>query len=313
MTTYTSDNEQSLEPVQASKIKSTLTYAVSDDEISGKKGNFLITVGNPSAGKSTLQNALIYRLWTDKRITFDYANKVDDHEHDAIINRWISNFADGRLPARSEQGILQEFNIRVSQRERPPLQLNFLEISGEDIKSVVPSEGSLTAPTLNAQLERYLKNDNLNKRFVFLSDSTLSRKFGENKGQYREDILFNSLIRYCLADNAIGLSKMKILFVASKWDVVQSEYTSVIEYFNKNFPQTRALVSSSDRIIAQYLPFSIGEVVSSPSGEPKIESLQGRYLDFLIQWIYQSYIGRPLKGYPKLNHNLWDKFKALFA
>jgi energy-coupling factor transporter ATP-binding protein EcfA2 len=288
-------------------------YAVEDSSIAAKAGSYLITVGNPSAGKSTLQNALVYRLWSDQRINFEYSSLDDDHEHDAILNSWVTSFASGELPRRSEQGILQEYNIRFGQASKQPLTLNFLEISGEDIKSIVPKVGASQPPRLNPQLERYLRNEQINKRFLFLSDASLNRKTNEDSGMYREDMLFNTLIQHLLSDKAIGLKRINVLFVATKWDMVQAEYSSIVEYFNKNFPQTRALVSSTDRIIAQYIPFSIGEIQVDTSGNPKVMSLQSRYIDLVIQWIYSSYIGTDLKGYPRMKLNLWDKVKSFFG
>ncbi len=306
-------NTQQLDQDQFFDQREKPRYIVGDDDISSRSGNYLITVGNPSAGKSTLQNALIYRLWTDKRIDCEYSNLTDDPDHDAILHSWVSNFANGHLPPRSLKGILQEFSVRIGQKGRPPLGLNFLEISGEDIKSILPTEGANDAPSLNPQLERYLRVDQINKRFLFLSDASLNRNNKEDRGHYREDILFNTLIRYLLSAKGVGLDRVSILFVAAKWDVVSSEYSSISEYVNKNFPQTRALISNTDKIHAQYIPFSIGEIISSKdTGDQTIMSLQSKYIDFLIQWIYQGFQGQTLNGYPKLELTWWDKFKALF-
>jgi hypothetical protein len=280
-------------------------YIVADEDIASKSGNYLITVGNPSSGKSTLQNALIYRLWTDRRIDCEHSNLTGNHDHDAILQSWVSNFADG---------ILQEFSIRIGQKKRSTLSLNFLEISGEEIKSIVPVEGAMESPSLNAQLDRYLRVDQINKRFVFLSDASLNRRSNEDRGLFREDILFSTLIRYLLSETGVGLSRISILIVATKWDVVRSEYSSIVDYINKNFPATRALVNSSDRVHAQYIPFSIGEIVTDrESGNQKIMTLESKYIDFLIQWIYQGFQNQTLKGYPKIKLSFWDTFKSLFT
>ena len=53
------DENQTSEPTVLFDDAERPRYIVDDDEISSKEGNYLITVGNPSAGKSTLQNALI--------------------------------------------------------------------------------------------------------------------------------------------------------------------------------------------------------------------------------------------------------------
>jgi len=308
------DENQTSEPTVLFDDAERPRYIVDDDEISSKEGNYLITVGNPSAGKSTLQNALIYRLWTDARVDFEHCGLIDDPDHDAILHSWIDNFARGRLPKRSLQGILQEFSIRIGQKGRPHLALNFLEISGEEIKSILPIEGSNDAPRLNPQLDRYLRVEQINKRFVFISDASLNRKAKEDQGRYREDILFNTLLRYLLSDAGVGLKRVNILLVAAKWDVVKSEYSSIKEYVKKNFPQTLALIDSTDRAVAQYIPFTIGEVdLDKATGEQRIMALDREYVDFLIQWIYSGFLGKTLRGYPRLQATWWDKFKRFFV
>ena len=115
----------------------------------------------------------------------------------------------------------------------------------------------------------------------------------------------------------IGLRNLNILFIAAKWDVVQNEYKSDRQYFRTNFPQTRSTVLSSPRIKARYLPFSVGEVVleKRESGESvaRLKSIEKRYVEFLISWIYHSFTQRQLKGYPRVNLRLWDRIKNFFA
>jgi len=120
-----------------------------------------------------------------------------------------------------------------------------------------------------------------------------------------------------LSDTGIGLRNLNILFIAAKWDVVQNEYKSDRQYFRTNFPQTRSTIMSSPRIRAQYLPFSVGEVVleKRESGESiaRLKSIEKRYVEYLISWIYQSFTQRQLKGYPNVKVGLWGKIKNFLA
>jgi hypothetical protein len=98
---------------------------------------------------------------------------------------------------------------------------------------------------------------------------------------------------------------------------VKNEYSSDRQYFRTNFPQTRSTIMSSPRIKAQYLPFSVGEVVleKRESGESvaRLKSLERRYVEFLISWIYTSFTQRQLKGYPKVKVGPWGRIKNFFA
>ncbi|MCZ6641307.1 MAG: hypothetical protein O7F71_07000 [Gammaproteobacteria bacterium] len=290
-------------------------YAVDPGKIDARSGNFLFTVGSPSSGKSTLQSYLIYRLWSHANVSFDYSNADGNDDHDVILNGWVQNFANGYLPKRNPQGILQEFNVQYGQPGRPTLAFNFIEISGEDIRSIVPTvEGNV--PQLHPYLEQYLRLGGTRKRFLFISDATNNRV--STTGVTRaleEDVLFDHLIRYLLSDTGIKLKQLEILFVATKWDVVCNEYPSERAYFNANFPQTQSRVKNSRRIKAAYMPFSVGDVYHANLGDeqiPRVRSLDRRYVDILINWIFHSFTQRPLKGFPKTTATIWDKVRDWF-
>ena len=290
-------------------------YQVDPGKIDGRSGNFLFTVGSPSSGKSTLQSYLVYRLWSHSNVSFDYSNTDGNNDHDVILNGWVQNFANGYLPKRNPQGILQEFNVQYGQPSRPTLAFNFIEISGEDIRSIVPTVAG-NEPQLHPLLEQYLRLGGTRKRFLFISDASNNRAgaAGETKA-LEEDVLFDHLIRYLLSDVGVKLKKLEILFVATKWDVVSNEYPSERAYFDQNFPQTQSRVKNSRRIKAAYMPFSVGEVYHKAVGDeqiPMVRSLDKRYVDILIHWIFRSFTQRPLKGFPKTKATIWDKVRDWF-
>jgi hypothetical protein len=286
---------------------------VDGSAIEGRAGNFVFTVGSVASGKSTLQNFLVHRLHVDENIHFDRTSSDGNTVSEAYLNAWVQNIAAGFLPDRTRKGVLREFNVRFGQRGRPSLDFSFIEIAGEDIRSIVPS-ASQKQPRLHEHLERYLRQKGVNKRFVFVSDSSRNRL---GKGRFEEDLLFDTLIRYLLSDTGIGLKTLNLLFIAAKWDVVRNEYKSDAQYFRTNFPQTRSTIKSSPRIRASYMPFSVGEVVleKRESGESvaRLKSIERRYVELLINWIYHTFTGRELKGYPKVTVSFWDRVRDYFA
>ena len=201
-------------------------YQVQEEDFANKEGNYIFTVGNVSSGKSTLQNFLIYRLWSKNDINFEYGHTTNDHRQKAVLNNWVDSFRKGILPARTKKGVIQEFNIAMSQKRKKPLDVNFIEISGEDIKSIIPSLDPGQKPSVHKYLDRYLTaNNKINKRFVFVSDGEKHTKgVRTNVDNISEDILFSSFLRYLLSDTQKGLKKINVLFVISKWDTIREDY-----------------------------------------------------------------------------------------
>ena len=287
-------------------------YQVIEEDLAKKEGNYIFTVGNVSSGKSTLQNLLIYRLWTKENIIFDYGNNTNDHRQRAIINRWVDSFKQGILPKRTKQGVIQEFNIEIGQTGKQKLDVSFLEISGEDIKSIVPSLDSDRPPSVHNFLDRYLMPENgINKRFIFVSDGEKHKKgITTNLNNVSEDILFDAFLRYLLGDTQKGLKEINILFVVSKWDTVREDYKNNFEkYMKQNFPQTLSILNGS-RVTVMYLPFTVGKIdeklidKEKDIYEHRITTLENSHIDRMIQWVYYTFTGETLKEFPPIKPSL---------
>jgi hypothetical protein len=128
-------------------------------------------------------------------------------------------------------------------------------------------------------------------------------------------MLFSAFIRYLLSKEGLGLDRINTLFVAAKWDAAQFHFGTAKNYFRRTFPNTRGMLRS-DRCRVQYIPFSIGSVGEKKVGnkvEPRVVSLESRYLDLAIQWIYHSFTGIQLKNMPKVQPSLLDKIRYFFS
>jgi hypothetical protein len=283
-------------------------YQVRDEELSSKEGNYIFTIGNVSSGKSTIQNLLLYRLWSKEDIVFEYGNHISDHRHNAIVQEWISSINQGILPKRTQQGLIQEFNISIGQKGKKKLDVNFIEISGEDIKSIVPTLSPDKKPSVHKYLDRYLMaNNKINKRFIFISDGEKHKKGIQTiDSAVSEDILFDAFLKYLLSKTQKGLKNLNILFVISKWDTVREDYKNdEVKYFRENFPQTKSILDGS-RVASMLLPFTIGKIdevlidKEKHLYENRIVSLENIYIDRLIQWIYNTFTNETLSGMPPI-------------
>jgi len=288
-------------------------FVVSQEDIASKRGNYVFTVGNVSSGKSCLQNMIVHRLMKRSDIDLGYANKDGDHVHDSILNDWITRIDRGELPVRTRQNRLQEFSFKFTPEKKKSLKINFIELSGEDIKSIIPSSTKGDSPSLNENLTLYLKSNasSIKKRFIFVADATREFPDHELSDDLSEDILFNTLIKHLLSKQ-IGLHKIQVLFLVSKWDTVKSQYKNARQFVRKNFPQTTRVLRS-DRCNVTYGPYSVGDVtIDKITQEPKITRLDSIYTDMVLQWIYQTYTGKVLPNTRKVKRTLIDRFKGLF-
>ena len=67
------------------------------------QGGFcLFTAGAVGSGKSTLQHALIHRLFTDERIAFSFRNEEGETHQDPELLEWIKRFQNGEFPKRTQ-------------------------------------------------------------------------------------------------------------------------------------------------------------------------------------------------------------------
>lgn len=289
-------------------------------DIPNKRGNYIFTIGHIGSSKSTIQNLLVYRLHSRSDITFDYVNREGGHLHAATLNKWVDEIRRGKLPRRTAKGEFQEFTISFSQQKTRRLELNFLEISGEDIISIIPELSEKEKPKFHENLELYLRNRHLRKRFLFVSDSTVNRlnkDYTTTKGE-SEDVLFKHILEFLLGKHHLNMRKIDVLFVVGKWDIVRDEYNySVEEYMDKNFPRTQNILMSS-RCNTQFIDFSVGEIDTiedefTKKKEEKITRFEWEHIDFITHWVYHSFTGNLLKNYPKIKKSFFDYILNIFG
>ena len=295
-------------------------YQVEEGDFTNKEGNYIFTVGNVSSGKSTLQNFLIRRLWSKSDINLEYGHTTNDHQQEAILNNWVKSGKKGILPPRTKQGVIQEFNLTISQKRKKRLDVSLIEISGEDIISIIPSLDSAKKPSVHKHLDRYLTaNNKINKRFVFVSDGEKHTKgVRTNVDGISEDILFSTFLRYLLSDTQKGLKDINVLFVIAKWDTIKEDYkNNDTKYMHDNFPNTLSILDS-ERVTSMLLPFSVGKIEETLTDkeheyENRIVVEDTTYVDRLIQWVYNTFTGETLTNFPPIKPNFMYRVAKLFG
>ena len=284
-------------------------------------GYCLFTAGAVGSGKSTLQHALIHRLYTDERIDFSFRNEEGESHHDPDLQDWIFQFDRGEFPERT-QGRLQTFFVEFSQRQRP-VKLSFAEISGEHFQAILPRNGQPElSPNLAPDLEHILTTKGVKKLFLFVADTTrhspgraLQKSTDDRDQALFEDMLFFALLNRI---RELGLSRIKLLFAATKWDEAPNRNLDPERFFRTHFPQTRATLRRFPKAQVQYIRFTIGSVQTA-EGESnrgsRVEIVKHDFtpIERVIQWIHTHAAGRTLRGYPTIRPTLWEKIKGWAA
>ena len=170
------------------------------DDLSRRRGNYILTFGYPQSGKTTFHSFLIRYLMEEGPFSTKFMNRNDDGDVDFDVNRmidvWRKEWREGRFPKPTPVGEEQirelSFEVRPLTGVRTPLRFSFLEVSGEMLQTVMPSETQ--DPSLSRVLRELLENQNI--RFIIL--------LLINPDVYDNDELFTNFLNYL--DNNLGFN-----------------------------------------------------------------------------------------------------------
>lgn len=289
-------------------------------------GVCLLTAGAVDAGKSTLQRSIIHRLFTDERIDFQLRNAEGEEHQDPRLQDWIFSTDRGEFPKRT-QGMLETFFIEFGQR-RKQVRLSFAEISGEDFERILPKsngEEGGEGGDLRPEIEDILTTESVRKLLVFVADAKRYQTSGRRRNRTAdgpegtekadvkqaryEDMLFATLLTRI---RHLGLKRIRVLFVAAKWDEVKPRNLDPEQFFRRHFPQTRSILKRYEKAETQYIRFSVGTVEKDAEGNARaVMKIDPRPTERVIQWIYTESTGRRLKGYPAMRETWWEKVKRM--
>ncbi len=282
-------------------------------------GYCLFTAGVVGAGKSTLQHALIHRLYTDERIDLTFQNEDGQTNPSGELLGWINRFDRGEFPERTPQGTLQTFFIEFGQSRRS-VKLSFMEISGEDFQAILPKrEQPDYEPALPSELENVLTTKSVRKLFIFVADTTRhgpettpNKSTDDRDQRLFEDMMFSGLLAHI---RDLGLSRIRLLFVAAKWDAVPNRNLDPKRFFGEHFPQTKSALRRFEKAQVQYIRFTVGNVQTSgdtavgSTRAPIVEKHDFQPIKRVIQWVYVHATDRTLSGYPSVRLTFWQKIK----
>ncbi len=195
------------------------TYNVED--ISQRIGNYILTLGLPGSGKTTVQSFMTYTaknysagidrkgrhlpgFFVEHRKNDDGSQNIDAER---VVLNWDMGWKKLRFPSATPVGQknVREIRLRFNniQNKKQSFNLSFLEVSGEDINQVRVDKG--WKPHLLETLDKFLQNTNLKYNFVWVIDP---RK-DDN------DVLFQNFISYFDTLETISKDNIGLMIVIS--------------------------------------------------------------------------------------------------
>lgn len=225
----------------------------------------IIPIGFPQAGKSLLLSSLMYYARKGEDTMFR-TNVERDFPYDKgnySVNDMVNYFDRGKLYDATQKGTLDliGINITPAKAKLPELKLAFLDLAGEDIKSIKTSEKGDFTDKINAVFNG-LKVDDSPVIFTLVTPYVPARLKGESleDAHNREDVLHYDFLNYVKQNQPQILKNSKFFVVVSQWDKNPNEKDSVENFIKTNRPSIYNYVKNSAVIWGNY---SIGQILET--------------------------------------------------
>ena len=273
------------------------------DPIEQRRGSYLLSFGLPGSGKTTFQSFLAY-----------YVTHIGPFEAEPVVapetsaqgweplvtfNEWMRMWGQGGFPPANPvtEGDIREmtFRVRPLRGGQGPVELSFLEVSGELMTQVVADR--VSDPAMIETLGRYLANEEIRLLLFLIVDP---HRLAEN------DILFQNLMSYLELHYPGVRERMSLAVLVSKPEealrqlrerdaryqeetVLRAELCEA--YVQRFAPRTYRILDGwprQDRV--QLMALHLGEVVEDEQGA-RLREADYQDIDAIFAWIYRQLTG----------------------
>jgi len=276
------------------------------EDISKKSGNYIFTFGFPGSGKTTFHSFLIRYLMEEGPFNTTFINQNSEGHVDYDINRmvssWQSEWREGRFPRATPVGEEQirelSFKVVPLRGVRTPLEFTILEVSGEMLQTVMPTENN--DPMLSRILRELLSNQNINLMLILLI----------NPDVHDNDTLFLNFMNYMDTNLGFDIREKAILGVVISKPVealktlkeLRSGYDGVAElrgeycedyvetFARSTYRSWHAWPNPKKKMISRLF---IGDVVFDGS-EPRLFRPHYGSVERIFDWVYFQFTERKL-------------------
>lgn len=256
------------------------------------KSSYFFIFGVRDAGKTMMIGGLFYNLLGGYRLG-DNLENINDHDHDyqkegtILLDELLIDIPKGSFPKStrtliSESRIIpRQINLKYGPKDpsKPKFKFTLMDVSGEDLMKVNVNSQHRDEK-LDEGIETFLKLPHNNLAFVCV--------YPAQSGLPNSEL--SSYMRGFLDElDRLKHKSTPMVFVVTKWDLVQDKYDSVDEFFLDRDPIIWNKINEAERK-AFTLKFSIGEV-NSASQKFNFDPTDSNKL---FRWMYKTQVGQDL-------------------
>lgn len=295
------DNSETLKPLtidsnQENQRSSIPLSTTTTNEIKNRDSNFVFFFGNPQSGKSVILSSLLYHLSSQAGVLRPIIGSPNSQEVQTLLYDFYENIRQGFLPERTTVGKVLEIDLVFEPNNKSkkvqPINLTFLEASGEDLSAI------RRGGNFQSHISKYLSS-NVPLTFIIVTSYDTADQ---------DDTLINEFLDE-LERKGKNLRPINVILLISKWDLsgrMDVESPEELDYFISN-----NLRRTSQRFDANELSksfYTIGNI-ESKDGRQKITLLNLDTAKVLSNWLYESITGYPLD----YEGTFWERIRFSFT
>ncbi len=255
-------------------------YLNSFKDLQDRDSTYVFLFGKQQAGKTVLISSLIYHMGVDQDGALETRRRHDNLKGAAYLKSLYKSVREGYFMDRTSVGALYELDLAyVPNKPRVPMNLTFLEMSGEDLSKVELSRHSMGK--LPDNIDVFMNCPDIDLIFLLVA------AYDEAAEQ---DAMMIDFLDY-LREKKPDFNSSNILLVISKWDRYDGIYKEDVESFVKEkMPLLYSRIKGESGSIAR---FSIGQVSES---NDHIIRLNEERPNAIKRWLYKTITGRKIKS-----------------
>jgi hypothetical protein len=265
------------------------------NQIKERNSNFIFFFGNPQSGKSVILASLLYQFSTEYGVLSPRNDVQNSKEVQTLLHDFYENMRRGVLPERTSMGKVLEIDLLFEPNNKskkvPPVNITFLEASGEDLRMI------RRGGNFQSHISKYLTSG-LPISFILVTSFETAEQ---------DDILINEFLDE-LQRKGKNLKNYKIILVISKWDLsgsLEIDSPDILDDFVKTHLRRTSQRIDSFELDKTY--FTIGSI-ESRHGKQEITLLDPRTASVLSNWIYESITGYSLD----YEGTFWERLRFSF-
>ncbi len=250
-------------------------------------------VGFRAAGKTMFMSSIFrfadrhatkpFKVTPEPRYPFNNGFKQRD--------QMITNFDTQVLMGRTSDGSLDLFGMSLEPNhpKLDAINLNFVDVSGEDISKIKVAQDARLTPKLKAVFQA-LELDSSNVVFLLITPF----ESNEIHADIDEDTLQTNFVNFLKTDYPNLYKSSKLFVMVTKWDQNKDANYTVEKFIKDERPGLYSAIQGTNTIYGAY---SIGKVLETTEGSITTASLVERNDEYPWRFwnkLYEIYTGKGL-------------------